>query len=107
MDQEVEIINTNTRNEKIKNFFITYKKLLFIILTIIVLFVFSVFYYQEYKENKKIDLANKYNLLVAKFDTENKDNIISELKNIIEIKDKTYSPLAFLFLLDNNLLELK
>ena len=105
MDQEVEIINTNTRNEKIKNFFITYKKLLFIILTIIVLFVFSVFYYQEYKENKKIDLANKYNLLVAKFDTENKDNIISELKNIIEIKDKTYSPLAFYFLLDNNLLD--
>ena len=105
MDQEVEIINTNTRNEKIKNFFITYKKLLFIILTIIVLFVFSVFYYQEYKENKKIDLANKYNLLVAKFETENKDNIISELKNIIEIKDKTYSPLAFYFLLDNNLLD--
>ena len=105
MDQEVEIINTNTRNEKIKNFFITYKKLLVTILTIIVLFVFSVFYYQEYKENKKIDLANKYNLLVAKFDTENKDNIISELKNIIEIKDKTYSPLAFYFLLDNNLLD--
>ncbi len=105
MDQEVEIINTNTRNEKIKNFFITYKKLLVTILTIIVLFVFSVFYYQEYKENKKIDLANKYNLLVAKFDTENKDNIISEFKNIIEIKDKTYSPLAFYFLLDNNLLD--
>ena len=105
MDQEVEIINTNTRNEKIKNFFITYKKLLVTILTIIVLFVFSVFYYQEYKENKKIDLANKYNLLVAKFETENKDNIISELKNIIEIKDKTYSPLAFYFLLDNNLLD--
>ena len=107
MDQEVEIINTNTRNEKIKNFFVKFKKLIILIFIIIILSLFSVFYYQEHKENKKINLADKYNLLVEKFDTENNNNnnIVDELKNIIKIKDKTYSPLAFYFLLDNDLIK--
>ena len=106
MDQEVEIINTNTRNEKIKNFFVKFKKLIILIFIIIILSLFSVFYYQEHKENKKINLADKYNLLVEKFDTEkNNNNIVDEFKNIIKIKDKTYSPLAFYFLLDNDLIK--
>ena len=106
MDQEVEIINTNTRNEKIKNFFVKFKKLIILIFIIIILSLFSFFYYQEHKENKKINLADKYNLLVEKFDTEkNNNNIVDEFKNIIKIKDKTYSPLAFYFLLDNDLIK--
>ena len=107
MDQEVEIINTNTRNEKIKNFFVKFKKLIILIFIIIILSLFSIFYYQEHKENKKINLADKYNLLVEKFDTENNNNnnIVDEFKNIIKIKDKTYSPLAFYFLLDNDLIK--
>ena len=107
MDQEVEIINTNTRNEKIKNFFIKNKKFLITIFIIIILFIFSFFYYQEYKESKKIDLADKYNFLVTKFESEKNNNIIDELKNIINKKDKTYSPLAFYFLLDNSLINSK
>ena len=107
MDQEVEIINTNTRNEKIKNFFIKNKKFLITIFIIIILFIFSFFYYQEYKESKKIDLADKYNFLVTKFESEKNNNIIDELKNIINKKDKTYSPLAFYFSLDNNLINSK
>ena len=107
MDQEVEIINTNTRNEKIKNFFVKKKNFLITIFIIIILFIFSFFYYQEYKESKKIDLADKYNFLVTKFESEKNNNIIDELKNIINKKDKTYSPLAFYFLLDNNLINSK
>ena len=107
MDQEVEIINTNTRNEKIKNFFVKFKKLIILIFIIIILSLFSVFYYQEYKKNEKKGLAEKYNLLVAKFEIENNDKVIKELKNIINTKDKTYSPLAFYFLLDNDLIKTK
>ena len=107
MDQEVEIINTNTRNEKIKNFFIKNKKFLITIFIIIILFIFSFFYYQEYKESINIDLAEKYNFFVTKFESEKNNNIIDELKNIINKKDKTYSPLAFYFLLDNNLINSK
>ena len=52
MDQEVEIINTNTRNEKIKNFFVKFKKLIFSILVIIILLLLSFFYYQDFKKKK-------------------------------------------------------
>ena len=105
MDQEVEIINTNTRNEKIKNFFVKFKKLIFSILVIIILLLLSFFYYQDFKKKNKIKLADKYNILISKFETGNKDSIVNEFKNIINVKDKTYSPLAFYFLLDNNLIK--
>ena len=36
MDHDIEIINANTRNEKIKNFFINYKKQLITILIFII-----------------------------------------------------------------------
>ena len=105
MDQEVEIINTNTRNEKIKNFFVKFKKLIFSILVIIILILLSFFYYQDFKKKNKMKLADKYNILISKFETGNKDSIVNEFKNIINVKDKTYSPLAFYFLLDNNLIK--
>ena len=105
MDQEVEIINTNTRNEKIKNFFVKFKKLIFSILVIIILLLLSFFYYQDFKKKNKMKLAEKYNILISKFETGNKDRIVNEFKNIINVKDKTYSPLAFYFLLDNNLIK--
>ena len=41
MDEEISIINSNTRNEKIKNFFIKIKKLIiFIILLFVILIGF-------------------------------------------------------------------
>ena len=104
MDQEIEIINTNTRIEKIKNFFINYKKYLISILLIIILLLFSYFYYEDYKSDKKEQLANKYNIAVIKYNSNEKQNIDQMFKEIILAKDETYSPLAFYFLLDNDLI---
>jgi len=104
MDQDIEIISANTRNEKIKNFFINYKKHLITVLTVIILGLFAFFFYEEYKLNKKVELADRYNLAVTNYNTGNKENIGLILKEIINIKDKTYSPLAFYFLLDNELI---
>ena len=104
MEQDIEIINTNTRNEKIKNFFIKNKKILISIIIILILSLFSFLFYQEYKSGQKEKLANKYNLVLIKFKSNEKNNIIPQLKEIIKAKDKTYSPLAFYFLLDNNLI---
>ena len=105
MDQDIEIISTNTRIEKIKNFFINYRKKLITILIIIILLLFGFFFYQDYKKDKKEELANQYNLSITKFNLGEKDNIKTNLKNIINSKDKTYSPLAFYFLLDNDLID--
>ena len=104
MDQEVEIINNNTRIEKMKNFYVNYKKQLIILVVVIVLSLFGFFLYEEYKFGNKEKLANKYNNIITKFEINQKENVSSELKEIINVKDKTYSPLAFYFLLDNEMI---
>ena len=104
MDEEIQIINTNTRIEKIKNFFISKRKTIITTTLVIILLLISFFGYLEFKDRKKVQLANKFNLIVTKFESKQKANVENELIAIIEEKDKTYSPLAFYFLLDNDLI---
>ena len=104
MDEEIQIINTNTRIEKIKNFFISKRKTILTTTLVIILLLISFFGYLEFKDRKKVQLANKFNLIVTKFESNQKANVENELIAIIEEKDKTYSPLAFYFLLDNDLI---
>ena len=104
MDQEVEIINTETRKEKIKNFIINKKNTIISILIFFVLILFGYFIYQEYIEKNRVKLANKYNALIIEYENGNESNILNSMKEIIKDKDRTYSPLAFYYLLDNNLI---
>ena len=104
MDEEIEIINTNTRVEKLKNYLISKRKQLITILILIILILISFFGYQEFNTRSKEKLANKFNQIVTNFENEKKQNINSNLIEIIKTKDKTYSPLAFFFLLDNDLI---
>ena len=104
MDEEIEIINTNTRVEKLKNFLISKRKQLITLLILIILILISFFGYQEFNTRSKEKLANKFNEIVTNFENEKKQNINSNLIEIIRAKDKTYSPLAFFFLLDNDLI---
>ena len=106
MDEEIEIINTNTRIEKLKNFLIAKRKKIITLFIIFILILISFFAYQEFKSRNKIKLANKFNKIVTSFENGQK-NINDELISIINIKDKTYSPLAFFFLLDNDLISSK
>ena len=83
MDEEIEIINTNTRIEKLKNFLISKRKqiiTLFIILIILILISF--FGYQEFNSRNKEKLANKFNKIVTNFENGQK-NINNELIEII------------------------
>ena len=75
MDEDISIINTNTRNERIKNFFINNRKRLIIILVLAVLILISFFGYGEYKKNKKIDISNLYNLTIIEFSENTKVNL--------------------------------
>ena len=104
MDEEIEIINTNTRVEKLKNFLISKRKQLITLLILIILILISFFGYQEFNTRSKEKLANKFNEIVTNFENEKKQNINNNLIEIIRTKDKTYSPLAFFFLLDNDLI---
>ena len=104
MDEEITIIDSNTRNEKIKNFFINNKKNITIGLSIIIVVIIGYLSMIEMKERNKIKLANQFNLIVINFKTGDKQVTINELTKIINTNDGTYSPLALYFLIDNNLI---
>ena len=104
MDEDITEINASTRNEKIKSFFINNKKRIIIGFSILILLVVSYFAYGEIKTRNKIKIADQYNNSKINFFSGNKTNIENEMVNIINKKDKTYSPLALYFLLDNNII---
>ena len=103
MDEDISIINTNTRNEKIKNFFINNKKILIILSSIIVIITFGFFGLEEIKKNNKNKIAEKYNSTIIDFISVDKKNVKSKLIEIINEKDSTYSPLALYFIIDNEI----
>ena len=105
MDEEVTIINSNTRNEKIKNFFIENKRYLVSGFSIIFILIIGYLFMIEMKERNKIKLANQFNLVTINFGNENKQTTIDQLIELINKNDSTYSPLALYFLIDNNLID--
>jgi len=107
MDEEVVIIDSNTRNEKIKNFFINNKRNLIVGLSIILITIIGYLSLKEIKEQNKIKLANQFNIAVINFKTEDKQKTIDQLTKLINENDSTYSPLALYFLIDNNLIDNK
>ena len=107
MDEEITIIDSSTRNEKIINFFINNKKKLIIWISILLFIVVGYFLMLETKEKNKIKLSNQFNLTTLNFKIEEKQKTINELTNLVKKNDVTYSPLALYFLIDNNLIENK
>ena len=103
MDEDISIINKNTRNENIKNFFINNKKTLISTLIILILILFGYFAYEEIQSRKKIELAEKYNQISNKYILSKSENVIDDLVQIINEKDPTYSPLALYYIIDNEL----
>ena len=103
MDEEIAIIDAQSRNEKIKNFFINNRKKIIIIISIIFISIIAYFSYEAFVNNNKIKIAEKYNK--AKINFINGDNEIAKnsLMEVIKKKDKTYSILALYFLIDNDL----
>ncbi len=103
MDEDISIINSKTRNEKIKDFFVIYKKILIGVLSSIILILFIFFSYGELQERKNKKLAEKYNNITIEFNTSNKLDVKNELIEIINEKNPTYSPLALYFIIDNEI----
>ena len=104
MDEDIAIIDSNTRKEKFKNFFIQNRK---IFISIIILFIISVviyFTFGEFKKKKKIEISDLYNSTIIEYSKQNQKKTVSNLVNIIYEKDTTYSPLSLYFLIDEDLL---
>ena len=103
MDEETAIINRNTRNEKIKNFFLENKKKLFSLAVVILIILLSYFLFNDYKSNKKIEVSDLYNSTIIDYNKNNKDKTTEALVSLIK-KDPTYSPLSLYFIIDNALI---
>jgi tetratricopeptide (TPR) repeat protein len=105
MDEEISIIDTNTRNEKVKNFFIKNKKNLIIIISTIIILLMVFISFNLIQEKNQVNLANKYNLAKIEFKNDNTQKTVDDMINIIKAHDVTYSPLALYFLIDNDLIK--
>ena len=104
MSEDIEIINQNTRIEKIKNFFSNnYKKLIGLLISTLLL-LFSYFGYQEYKKRAKLEIAEIYNQISLKEITIKNADDIEQLVKIIKEKDPIYSALSLYFIIENDLL---
>ena len=55
MDEDISIIDTRTRNEKIKSFFIKNKKNLIIVSLFIIFSIFGYFIFEELKKKIKLN----------------------------------------------------
>ena len=104
MDEDLSIINANTRNEKIKNFFVNNKKLLISSIIILVLVVIGVYSYDKYITDKKRQISDNFNAITIDHSESSKDITLNKLIEIINQNDPTYSPLSLYFIIDNNLL---
>ena len=103
MDEDLSIINTNTRNEKIKNFFVNNKNKIILGIIILIIIIVGVFSYDKYLINKKKDISDSYNSIIIDYSEKTKEKTASSLIEIINKKDPTYSPLSLYFIIDNNL----
>ncbi len=107
MDEEISIINTNTRNEKIKNFFVQNKKKIISVLGIIIILLISYFALGEYQDSKKIKISDSFNSITINYSESNKEKTAEDLIQIVKEKNSTYSPLSLYFIIDNEIINEK
>ena len=105
MDEDIAIVNENTRISLIKNFFKNNSKNLAISVIFIIAIVISFFAYDEIKKRKKEKIATDYNRIIFNTDEYNQNDIKNEMIKIINEKVDTYSTLALYHLIDNNLID--
>ena len=104
MDEDISIINSNTRNEKVRNFFNKNKiKIISILLTTVIVLI-GAYSFDKYKTNQKIEISDKFNSITLTYSENTKDYTVKNLVEIINEKDPTYSPLSLYFIIDNKLI---
>ena len=103
MDEEISIIDSNTRKEKLKNFFIKNKKKLILLVFFTTLLLIFFFIFKELKKKNKIEISDLYNSSIIEYSENNKEKVLNNLIYIINKEDPTYSPLSLYFIIDNDL----
>ena len=104
MDEEISIINSNSRSEKVRNFFVNNKNKIISLVVILIVVLVGVFSFEKYQTNKKKEISNKFNSTTISYSEKTKELTAKKLVEIINEQDPTYSPLALYFIIDNQLI---
>ena len=104
MDEEISIINSNSRNDKIKNLLINNRNKIISFITIILVIVIGFYSFDKYANNKKKKISDDFNLATIEYSENLKEKTLNKLIDIINKKDPTYSPLSLYFIIDNEII---
>ena len=104
MDEEISIINSNSRSEKVRNFFVNNKNKIISLVVILIVVLVGAFSFEKYQTNKKKEISNKFNSTTISYSEKTKDLTAKKLVEIINEQDPTYSPLALYCIIDNQLI---
>ncbi len=103
MDEDIAIINQNTRIALIKNFFKKNAKRFLILLITSLIILVALFTFDEFKERKKKKFAEIYNSIIFDTNKYSEIEIKDKMIEIINSKIETYSNLALYYLIDKKL----
>ena len=104
MEEDISIINSNTRNEKVRNFFINNKNKIISTIVVLIIILIGAYSFDGYKTNKKKEISNKFNSITLTHSENTKEITTKSLVEIINEQDPTYSPLSLYFIIDNKLI---
>ena len=103
MDEDIAIINQNTRIALIKNFFKKNAKRFLILLITSLIILVALFTFDEFKEREKKKFAEIYNSIIFDTNKYSEIEIKDKMIEIINSKIETYSNLALYYLIDKKL----
>ena len=104
MEEDISIINSNTRQEKVRNFFVNNKNKIISVIVILIIILLGSYSFDSYKTNKKKEISNKFNSITLTYSENTKEITTKNLVEIINEQDPTYSPLSLYFIIDNKLI---
>ena len=103
MDEEISIINSNARHEKVRSFFVNNKNKIISIIVVLIIVIVGAYSFDSYQTNKRKEISNKFNSTTLAHSENTKGITVKNLVEIIKEQDSTYSPLSLYFIIDNKL----
>tara|TARA_B100000963_G_scaffold357722_1_gene380611 strand:- start:1228 stop:1869 length:642 start_codon:yes stop_codon:yes gene_type:complete len=105
MDEDIAIVNQNTKLFLAKNYIKKNKKKIFAILIVLIFSLMAYFVIGELDNNKRLKYAEVYNSVTLNSDRYSDQEKIDKMKYVIDGKVDTYSTLALYYLIDNELIK--
>ena len=95
--------NLDVKENKFKSFFLTNQKRIFLLISAVIIIFFGFFAYNYFKDVQNIKVSEKFNSALIKISKNKNIQIHDQLIEIIEEKNKFYSPMALNLIIDKNI----